>query len=114
MIWSNISSIPWPVLALTYNASLQSIPTAFSISSQTLSGSADGKSILFIIGSISNPISAARKAWAKVCASTPWAASTTNNTPSQAIKLLDTSYEKSTWPGVSIRLNIYSSPDFEV
>ena len=41
---------------------------------------------------------------ARVCASTPWLASTTSSEPSQAARERLTSYEKSTWPGVSIRL----------
>ena len=38
------------------------------------------------------------------------AASTTNKAPSQAAIDLETSYEKSTCPGVSIRFNTKSSP----
>ena len=82
---------PSPVFALTRTALLQSTPIVFSISSHTFSGSDEGRSILLITGMISRPISAARKAWANVCASTPCVASTTNNTPSHAIRLLETS-----------------------
>jgi PAS domain-containing protein len=42
---------------------------------------------------------------ASVCASIPCAASTTSNAPSQAWSERETSYVKSTWPGVSIRLS---------
>ena len=66
IISSSISITPSPVLALVRRALLQSIPIAFSISSQTLSGSDAGKSILLITGIISKPISAARKACANV------------------------------------------------
>ena len=45
-----------------------------------------------------------------VCACTPCVASTTNRAPSQAAMERDTSYEKSTCPGVSIKFNIYFSP----
>ena len=38
----------------------------------------------------------------------PWLASTRRTTPSQAARLRDTSYPKSTWPGVSIRLMTWS------
>ena len=41
------------------------------------------------------------------------AASTTNKAPSQAAIDRETSYEKSTWPGVSIKLKTYSSPPIE-
>ncbi len=42
---------------------------------------------------------------ASVCASTPCDASTISSAPSQAASDRVTSYEKSTWPGVSIRLS---------
>ena len=50
MIVSKTSSTPIPVLALHVVASVASIPIISSISSQTFSGSADGRSILFKIG----------------------------------------------------------------
>ncbi len=43
---------------------------------------------------------------ATVWASTPWEASTTSSAPSQADSERLTSYEKSTCPGVSIRLRL--------
>ena len=69
------------------------------------SGSACGRSILFTTGTISSPFSIARYAFASVCASIPCAASTTSSAPSHAWSERETSYVKSTWPGVSIRLS---------
>src|SRR4029453_14644924 len=40
----------------------------------------------------------------------PWAASMMRTAPSHAARARDTSYEKSTWPGVSMRLSVYSWP----
>ena len=62
-----------------------------SISFFTSSGLAFGKSILLITGIISRLLSNAKYTLARVCASTPWLASTTSTAPSQAAKLLDTS-----------------------
>ena len=45
-----------------------------------------------------------------VWASTPWVVSTTSSAPSHAAKLRETSYVKSTCPGVSMRLSTYSWP----
>ena len=59
---------------------------------------------------ISSPFEIARYAFASVCASTPWLASTTSSAPSQLASERDTSYEKSTCPGVSIRFSWYQSP----
>ena len=42
----------------------------------------------------------------------PWAASTTRIAPSQAASERDTSYAKSTCPGVSIRFSSYVVPSF--
>ena len=70
-----------------------------------MSGSADGKSILFTTGNISRSFSNAKYTFANVCASIPCAASTTSNAPSHAASDLETSYMKSTCPGVSIKLN---------
>ena len=53
----------------------------------------------------SSSFSIARYAFASVCASMPWAASTTSSAPSQAWSDRDTSYVKSTCPGVSMRLS---------
>ena len=64
-----------------------------------------GRSILFTTGTISSPFSIARYALASVCASIPCAASTTRSAPSHAWSERDTSYVKSTCPGVSMRLS---------
>ena len=48
--------------------------------------SACGRSILFAAGTISRPPSIARYAFASVCASMPWAASTTRSAPSHACR----------------------------
>ncbi len=91
MIDSRISCIPIPAFALASVASVASMPTISSISLFTLSGSAEGRSILFITGMSSSPESTAKYALATVWASTPWEASTTSSAPSQASRLLDTS-----------------------
>ena len=78
-------------------------PISSAISSPTRSGSAPGRSTLFIEGISSSPESIARYVLATVCASTPCDASTTSSAPSHAARLRETSYVKSTWPGVSIR-----------
>ena len=57
---STSSRIPAPVLAETKIASVASIPILVSISSATLSGSAAGKSILFITGISSKSLSSAK------------------------------------------------------
>ena len=67
------------------------MPITFSICSLAISGSAPGRSILFRTGTISSPESTARCALARVCASTPWLASTTRRAPWQAARLRDTS-----------------------
>ena len=54
---------------------------------------------------ISRSFSIARYALASVCASIPWAASTTRTAPSHACSERETSYVKSTCPGVSMRLS---------
>ena len=45
-----------------------------------------------------------------VCAWMPCEASTMSSAPSHAAMERDTSYEKSTCPGVSMRFRMYSSP----
>src|SRR6266511_1267311 len=85
-------------------------PTRSVTSEATRSGSALGRSTLLRTGISSRPASIAAYVLATVCASTPWAASTTRSAPSQAARLRDTSYEKSTWPGVSIRCRWYVRP----
>ena len=54
--------------------------------------------------------SIARYRLASVCASMPWAASTSRTVPSQAASERDTSYVKSTWPGVSIMFRMWARP----
>ena len=104
------SSIPIPFLALVKTISSSLNPSVSINSLFTFSGSAFGRSILLITGIIVKLLSRARYKLASVWASIPCAASTTKIAPSQAAKLLDTSYEKSTCPGVSIKWRIYSSP----
>ena len=82
-----------------------SSPSRSATSTEVPSGSAAGRSILFTTGTISRPFSIARYALASVCASIPCAASTTRSAPSHAWSERDTSYVKSTWPGVSMRLS---------
>ncbi len=78
----------------------------------TLSISALARSILFITGIIIRLLSFARYRFATVCACTPWPASTRSMAPSHALMDFDTSYVKSTCPGVSIRFSRYSLPSF--
>ena len=82
---------PSPVLALVNIISSFENPIKSINSLLTFSTSAFGKSILFITGIIVRLDSSARYKLASVCASTPWAASTTNIAPSHAARLLDTS-----------------------
>ena len=97
------SLIPTPFLALQRIISSSLNPKLSINSFFTLSISALGKSILFITGIIVKSFSIARYRLARVWASIPCAASTTSSAPSQAARLLDTSYVKSTCPGVSIK-----------
>ncbi len=101
---SSTSGTPSPVLALVMSTSEGLTPRRSTSSARTRSGSALGRSTLFTTGTISRPLSMARYRLDKVCACTPWVASTTRTAPSQAASERDTSYVKSTWPGVSIRL----------
>ena len=112
--FSRTSSIFNPVFAEINGAWSAGKPIISSTSLITLWGSALGKSILFITGSISKLLSSARYTLAKVWASTPCTASITNIAPSHAANDRDTSYVKSTWPGVSIKCNKYVSPFFAV
>ena len=98
--------MPMPCLAEARIAFEASMPITCSICSFALSGSAPGRSILLSTGTISRWASAARCAFASVCASTPWLASTTSSAPWQAASERLTSYVKSTWPGVSIRFRM--------
>ena len=59
---------------------------------------------------ISRPASSARNRFDSVCAWMPCDASTTRIAPSHAASERETSYVKSTWPGVSMRLNSYVRP----
>ena len=104
-IASNTSSIPNPLFALINSASCAGIASTLSICSFTNSGCAAGKSILLITGRIVRLCPAAKKVFATVCASTPCDASTTSSAPSHAESARDTSYEKSTCPGVSIKFS---------
>jgi hypothetical protein len=105
-IVSSISIIPYRVLALVRIISSSSHPIKSIICLLTTSIIALGKSILFITGIISSPASIAKYRLLIVCASTPCAASTTKIAPSQAARERETSYEKSTCPGVSIKFNV--------
>ena len=107
---SRMSSMPMFAFADACTAPLQSSPKTSSISRHTRSGSEPGRSILLRTGMISRSLSRARYTLATVCASTPCDASTTSSAPSHAAKDRDTSYEKSTWPGVSMRFSTYVSP----
>ena len=71
---------------------------------------ADGKSTLFKTGIISKSFSNAKYKFEIVCAWILCAASTIKSAPSQAAIERETSYEKSTCPGVSIKFKMYSSP----
>ena len=70
-IASRRSSIPIPVFPETRTALSVGRPIISSISSFTFSGSAEGRSILLITGSISRSCSKARYTLASVCASIP-------------------------------------------
>ena len=110
IIAAKISSIPRPVFALAGITSSARQPSKSTISSVTSAGLALGKSTLFKIGIISRSFSSAKYRFEIVCAWMLCAASTTNKAPSQAAIDLETSYEKSTCPGVSIRFKTKSSP----
>ena len=94
-MWSttacSTSSMPWPVLAEIRSTFSGASPINSASSAATPSGSAAGRSILFTTGTMSRSFSIARYAFASVCASSPWAASTTSSAPSQAARLRDTS-----------------------
>ena len=82
-------------------------PNRFIICADTFSTSAAGKSTLLITGMIVKSCSKAKYTFASVCACIPCVASTTSTAVSTACKLRDTSYEKSTCPGVSIKFSVY-------
>ncbi len=106
---STIASSTWstltPVLAEMRTTASGRPPSSSHTSAAAPSGLAEGRSILLTTGTISSSFSIARYALASVCASIPCAASTTSSAPSQACRLRETSYVKSTCPGVSIRLS---------
>ena len=97
--------MPSPVLPDTQTASSAGMARSSSISSFTSSGWAEGRSILLMHGTMSRFAFMARFAFETVWASTPCVASTTSTAPSHAASERETSYVKSTCPGVSIRLN---------
>ena len=82
---------PSPVLAEMRRTSSAGSPISSAISAPTRSGSAPGRSTLFMAGISSSPPSIARYVFATVCASTPWEASTTSSAPSHAASERDTS-----------------------
>eukprot|EP00964_Phaeocystis_antarctica_P059216 scaffold35161_cov64-Phaeocystis_antarctica.AAC.8 len=91
-------------------ASVQSRSSVDSISCAVASTSEPGRSILLSTGSTVSSLASASCTLAMVWASTPCDASTTNSAPSHAASERETSYWKSTWPGVSIRLSTYVKP----
>ena len=76
--------MPMPALAEARIAPEASRPMTSSISFFTRSGSALGRSILLSTGTMARSPSSARYTLARVCASTPWLASTTKSAPSHA------------------------------
>ena len=109
-MWSSRSATPSPVLPDTRSTSLGLHPISPAISSACLSGSALGRSILLSTGMMARSWSMAMYRLDSVCASMPCVASTSNTAPSHAASARDTSYVKSTWPGVSIMPSVYSVP----
>ena len=99
-----------PSFALTSRMSSGSAPIRSCTSCFRRSGSAPGRSILLRTGMISSPASSARNRFDSVCAWMPCDASTTRIAPSHAASERETSYVKSTWPGVSMRLSSYVLP----
>ena len=97
--------MPMPSFADAGTASDASRPMTSSISARTPGTSALGRSTLLMTGMISRSWSSAWYTFASVCASTPWVASTTRIAPSHAASERDTSYAKSTCPGVSMRFS---------
>ena len=109
-IASSTSAQPTPVFAETRRGSSIGIARISSTSRLTSFTSAPGKSTLLRTGTISSFASCAKYVLATVCASTPCAASTTRIAPSHAPIERETSYAKSTCPGVSRRLKRYVLP----
>ncbi len=83
--------MPIPIFADVRTASSAGIPTTCSICSRAFSGSAEGRSILLMTGTIVRLLWIARYAFASVCASTPCVASTTSTAPSHAASDRETS-----------------------
>ncbi len=98
--------MPIPDLPLARIASSAGIVRMSSSCFMHISRLALGKSILLITGMTLSFCEKARCALATVCASTPCAASMRSTAPSHAARLRETSYEKSTWPGVSIKFSL--------
>ncbi len=82
---------PSPVLAEIWRIASGGSPISSAISPATRSGSAPGRSTLFMVGISSSPASIARYVLATVWASTPWEASTTSSAPSHAASERETS-----------------------
>ena len=83
-IASSTSVTPVPSLALARSTSSRGMASVSSSSPRTISGSADGRSILLMTGMIVRFWAIARWTLARVCASMPWLASMTRIAPSQA------------------------------
>ncbi len=83
--------MPIPIFAEVSTASCAGMPTTCSICSRAFSGSAEGRSILLMTGTIARSWCVARYALASVWASTPWVASTTSTAPSHAASERETS-----------------------
>ena len=88
---SRTSGMPWPVFALTKMASSAGMAKISSSCRFTPGMSALGRSILLITGIRVRPSLWAKCTFATVCASTPWAASTTRSAPSHAASERETS-----------------------
>ena len=110
MTASRMSSMPMPCFALARIASSAGMARISSSCRITDGRSEFGRSILLITGMSLSFCFSARWTFATVCASTPCAASTMRSAPSHAASERETSYAKSTWPGVSMRLSLYSFP----
>lgn len=111
-IASSTLSTPCPVFALIRSTSSSSARPSSSLTSSSATSAspcAAGKSTLLRTGITTRPLALAARRTATVWACTPWVASTSRIAPLVASKERWTSDEKSTWPGVSIRLSRYRS-----
>ena len=88
---SSSASTPSPVFAETLSTSPGSQPMIPASSAAYFSGWALGRSILLSTGMIVRSASSARYRFASVCASIPWAASTSSTAPSHAASERETS-----------------------